>query len=421
MYQAPRGMRDLLPDEAARWQHVESQMRAISRRYGYRELEPPVLEHTEVFARGLGEDTDIVEKELYSFGDRGGRSLTLRPEFTAGVVRAYLEHGMRTWPQPVKLFSFGPIFRYDRPQAGRYRQHSQWNAEVIGSPDPAADVEVTSMAVRLLQALGLREVEVRLNSVGDRATRPAYVEALREFYRPRLAELDEDGRRRFETNPLRILDSKDERTREVSRDAPEIFPYLTDRQRVHFDRALALFKGLGIRVVVDKFIVRGQDYYTDTAVEVYSGKLGAQNTMFGGGRYDGLAEQLGGPATPGVGFGLGIERLMIVLEEEGVAPPAQGGRPDVFVAAAGGAAFDAAFVLLDRLRAAGLSVELDLNRRNLGGQLRHADRLGARLALILGDVELARGQAIVRDMTSGTQEDVPMERVIEYLAARASG
>ena len=335
-------MHDILPDEAARWQALESRVRTFAARFGYGEIRTPIVEHTEVFERSSGQTSDIVEKEMYTFADRGGRSLSLRPEGTASVVRAYLEHGMASLPQPVRLYYIGAMFRYDRPQKGRFRLHHQFGAEILGSDAPAADVEVLSLPIRLMQSLGLTEAIVRLNSIGDGVCRPGYVQALRDYFRPHAASLSEDSRRRLEVNPLRILESKERRDQELVRDAPLSREYLCDECRAHFEQVKRLFSVIGVPYVEDPHVVRGLDYYTRTAAEIYSGRLGgAQNAMLGGGRYDGLAEALGGPHVPGVGFGQGLERLLLVLAAEGLAVSAvetADGALQAFVATTGGEA-----------------------------------------------------------------------------------
>lgn len=401
-FQAPRGMRDILPGEVERWQALEEEIHEMAARYGFREIRTPAVEHTDVFQRTVGESTDIVEKEMYTFSDRGGRSLSLRPEGTAAVMRAFLEHGLARWPQPVKLYYIAPMFRYDRPQRGRYRQHTQFGAEIIGSPDPSADAEVLALPVRLLQEVGLAEVEVRLNSVGDASCRPRYLAALRDYFKPLVTDLCEDCRRRHEEHPLRILDCKREGCRRIARGAPPIFDYLCDACAAHFAGVRGQFDALGIRYTLDPFVVRGLDYYTRTAVEVYSGRLGAQNAMFGGGRYDGLAEQLGGPPTPGVGFGFGLDRLLLVGEQEGLAKPVDRGT-EVMVVTIGSAARLEGPRLADELRQAGIRTDGDLLARPVAAQMKHADRLGARIAAVLGDDELAAGTVTLRDMATGEQ------------------
>lgn len=409
-HRAPRGMRDVLPPESCRWQWLVSRCREAAHRFGYREIRTPLVEHTEVFLKGVGEGTDIVEHEMYTFADRAGRNLSLRPEGTAAVVRAYVEHGMHTWPQPVKLYYVAEMFRYDRPQAGRYRQHTQFGAEVLGAASPSADVDVLSLAVRTLQGLGLRQVQVHLNSVGDQRCRPGYLQAFRDYFQAYYDRLDDDSRRRLATNPLRILDSKVEQTREIARGAPRTLDYLCADCRAHFDAVVRKLRVLGIAVEVDPLIVRGLDYYTRTAAEVHYPKLGAQSTLFGGGRYDGLAELLGGPPTPGVGFGMGLERVLLVLEQEGLLPDVDT-PPQVFVCCEGDSREDEALRLVDALRGAGLRAEHDLLGRALRAQLRAASRAGARWAVLVGVAGTAAGEVVLRDLRSGEQRVVRAEAV----------
>lgn len=421
MTKAPRGMHDILPDDTPRWQALEARIREFAARFGFREIRTPPVEHTEVYQRTVGETSDIVEKEMYVFEDRGGRSLSLRPEGTAGVVRAYLEHGMASWPQPVRLYYVAPMFRYDRPQKGRYRMHTQFGAEVIGSQAPAADVEVLSLPIRLMQSLGLTEVQVRVNSIGDAACRPAYAAALREYFGRYEDELCADCRRRLQTNPMRILECRVPHCHEIASRAPAMAGFLCDDCRAHFAEVKSLFALLEIPHVEDPSIVRGLDYYTRTAAEIYSGRLGgAQNAMLGGGRYDGLAEQLGGPPTPGVGFGQGLERLLLVLEAEGleVAPADAGRGLDAYVASVGPDAGREAFRLLDRIRGAGISAVGEVSDRGLRAQMKQADRLGVRFAVILGDQELAGRRAGVRDMRTGVQEEVPLADLVAHLGRK---
>jgi histidyl-tRNA synthetase len=413
---APRGMQDILPAEIGRWHAVEARVRDLTHRYGYQEIRTPIVEHTDVFQRGVGSGTDIVDKEMYTFLDRGGRSLSLRAEGTAPVMRAFLEHNLGAAGLPVKLYYLCPIFRYDRPQAGRYRQHTQFGAEIIGAAEPAADAEVLSLAVRLVQSLGLERFEVHLSSVGDHVCRPGYVELLREYYRPRLGEVCEDCRRRFEVAPLRLLDCKRERDREIARQAPRMLDYLCDPCRTHFDGVRGHLDGLGVTYVVDPYVVRGLDYYTRTAWEAFSQSLGAQNSVFGGGRYDGLAEQLGGRPTPGVGFGMGLERLLLILEQGGVEIGRDPG-VDVYVVTAGTDPATA-LVLADRLRKMGIAADLDVMARGLRAQMKQADRGGARFVVVLGEDEVRRGVAAIREMASGAQDEATLEAVPETLAAR---
>ena len=419
--QAPRGMRDILPGEVERWQALETLIGDLAARFAFREIRTPVVEHTEVFQRAVGEATDLVEKEMYTFPDRGGRSLSLRPEGTAAVMRAYLEHGLQRGPQPGKFYYIAPMFRYDRPQKGRYRQHTQFGAEIIGSAEPQADAEVLILPIRFLQRIGLTEVEVRLNSLGDQACRPRYLTALRGYFGAHLDELCDDCRRRLERNPLRILDCKQEGCHRVAQGAPPIFEYLCDACAAHFEGVKRHFELAGVRYTLDPFIVRGFDYYTRTAVEVFSGRLGAQNAMFGGGRYDGLAEQLGGPSTPGVGFGLGLDRALLVAEQEGLATSTDRGI-DVMVVTIGVKARNEGFRLVDELRTRGFRAEGDLLDRAVGAQMKYADRLGADVALILGDAELAQGTVTFREMASGDQVSMPrtVGAIVDALRPRLS-
>ncbi len=413
---APRGMQDILPAEVGRWHAVEARVRDLTRRYGYQEIRTPVVEHTEVFQRGVGRGTDIVDKEMYTFLDRGQRSLSLRAEGTAPVMRAFLEHNLGSAGLPVKVYYLCPIFRYDRPQAGRYRQHTQFGAEVIGAAQPAADAEALSLAVRLVQSLGLGRFDVHVSSVGDQVCRPRYLQVLREYYRPRLGEVCEDCRRRFEVAPLRLLDCKRERDREIARRAPRMLDYLCGPCRAHFDAVRGYLDAMGLAYIVDPYVVRGLDYYTRTAWEAFSQALGAQNVVFGGGRYDELAEQLGGRPTPGVGFGLGLERLLLMLDQEGVKVPEEP-QLAVYIATAGTDAASA-LGLADRLRKIGIAADLDVMARGLRAQMKQADRLGARFVVVLGEDEVRRGVAAIREMATGAQEETALDAVPETLAAR---
>ncbi len=419
MVKAPRGMQDILPAEVGRWHTVETRVRDLSHRYGYQEIRTPMVEHTEVFQRAVGSGTDIVDKEMYTFTDRGGRSLSLRAEGTAPVMRAFLEHNLGSAGLPVKVYYLCPIFRYDRPQAGRYRQHTQFGAEVIGAAEPTADAEVLSLAVRLVESLGLTRFEVHLSSVGDEVCRPGYIEILKAYYRPHLDEVCEDCRRRFEVAPMRLLDCKHEHDQKIARGAPRMLDHLCEPCRAHFDGVRAHLDAMRLDYTVDPYIVRGLDYYTRTAWEAVSGALGAQNVIFGGGRYDGLAEQLGGRPTPGVGFGMGLERLLLVLEQEGIAV-APGPGLDVYIATAGTDP-SRALGLADRLRQAGIAVDVDVMARGLRAQMKQADRLGARFVLVLGEDEVRRGVAAIREMATGAQEEMALDALPGLLAARVRG
>jgi len=403
---APRGTQDILPDRTPAWERVEGAFREVLERYGFGEIRTPVFEHTELFLRGVGESTDIVQKEMYTFTDRKGRSLTLRPEGTASVARAFVEHKLYAGPRPWKVYYLGPMFRYERPQAGRYRQHQQIGAELLGADSPAADFEMISLFTRLLAAVGLTGVRALVNSVGDAACRPAYTEALRAYLREHLDALCPDCVRRVEMNPLRVLDCKVEGCRTVAAGIPSIQDHLCADCRAHQERVLALLREAGIEVAVDDRLVRGLDYYTRTVFEIQHGGLGAQNAVGGGGRYDRLVEEVGGPATPGVGFSTGVERILLALEAEGV--PLPGVRPpEVSVVTAGGdREREAALLLAHRLRGR-LRVEVDILDRSLGNQMKAANRSGARAVVIVGEGELASKQWTVKDMVSGEQAAVP--------------
>ena len=416
----PRGTNDVLPAEAPKWRYLEDKIREICHQYGYAELRPPVFEHTELFQRGVGEATDIVEKEMYTFSDRGGRSLTLRPEFTAGLVRAYLEHKLYAGAQPAKLWSFGPGFRYERPQAGRFRQFNQWDVEVFGSQHPAVDAEVIQIGLALAERLGLKGLIVHLNSIGCPICRPVYREKLREHYRPHLEELCESCRSRYDRNPLRLIDCKEEGCKPLAAGAPTVIDCLCEECAAHFREVQRYLKELGVEYDIDTRIVRGLDYYTKTVFEVIYPPLGAQSTVWGGGRYDGLMETLGGPPTPGVGYAMGVERMLSTLELMKVSIP-EPQRMDVFIATVGERAFKEALPSVYRLRAAGLSAEIDYLGRSLKAQMKYAGKYRARYVAIVGEEELNRGAAVLRDMDSGSQEEVRLSDLPAEVSRRKTG
>lgn len=420
--QAPRGTEDVLPGRSERWSSLEAVTREVMASYGYREIRTPIFEHTELFVRGAGEATDVVEKEMYTFADRAGRSITLRPEGTAPVARAYIEHGMKLWPQPVKLFYVGPMFRYERPQAGRLRQHYQVGAEALGSDDPALDVEAILLPMELFGRLGLTGFSVHLNSIGCPKCRPEYRERLLSYLRPRASELCESCQRRLERSPLRVLDCKAPACRAVTEQAPRSFDYLCDGCRAHFAELQCHLEALRVPFELDARLVRGFDYYTRTVFEVLSDRLGAQNALAGGGRYDGLVEGLGGPPTPGVGFATGMERALLAAEAgAGAAQPK--GWIDVFVAVADPTRRAQALGYVYALRRRGLRVETDYHGRSLRAQLKWADRAGAKVAVLVG--EAAAGPetgtrpdgATVRHLPTGREEWAAHDQV-EVLAAR---
>ncbi|MBE3589242.1 MAG: histidine--tRNA ligase [Firmicutes bacterium] len=412
----PRGTADIVPPDTARWQWLESLARDVCRVYGYFEIRTPTFEHSELFHRGVGDTSDIVEKETYTFEDRGKRSLTLRPEGTASVVRAYLENGLHNRPQPVKLYYLSlPIFRYEKPQAGRLREHHQFGVEALGSDDPHLDAEVIALSLDFVRRAGLTQLDLRLNSIGCPACRPRYREVLVEYYRGHTGEMCADCRRRLERNPLRLLDCKTDRA--LAAAAPRSLDFLCEACRAHFDGLKAALEELGIGYTVDPTLVRGLDYYTRTVFEFTHGALGAQNALFGGGRYDGLAETLGGPRVPGVGFGLGMERLLGALAGEGRLPEAETGVTAFVIAADGARA--RALPLVQRLRAAGVAADMDFLDRSFRAQFKAAARYPAHFAVILGEAELAAGAAAVKDLERGVQETVPLDDLAEYLRRRA--
>jgi histidyl-tRNA synthetase len=400
-HQAPRGTRDLLPSQMVTWQRLQTLAGDLARRYGYRPIETPLFEDAAVFERAIGAATDVVEKELFRVsGGDGEARWALRPEATAGIVRAYVEHGMHTLPQPVRLATFGPMFRYDRPQAGRYRQFWQFNVEAIGDPGPAIDAEVIELGYRFLRDAGAGEVEVHLNSIGDRACRPAYVERLVAYLRRHEASLPPLERSRLESNPLRVLDSKDAAVSELLAAAPLISDHLCEACAEHFERLRSHLQRLDVPARPAPQIVRGLDYYTRTAFEYFvPGREGQQQALGGGGRYDGLAELLGGRPTPGVGLAIGVDRVAALAAEEGAAAPPG---PVAVVVGADPAATDLRLEMATRLRAAGLAAAAELGVRKLARQLEGAARDGAHFAVVIGD-ELADGQVQLRDLQAGTQ------------------
>src|SRR5579862_4775946 len=408
--QPARGTQDVLPDAARRHRRVSETAREAAALYGFAEIATPIFEFTEVFSRPIGEHTDIVSKEMYTFTDRGGEEITLRPENTAGVVRAVLSNAL-TQQTPLKFFYSGPMFRYERPQKGRFRQFHQIGAEILGVATPQADIEIIAVGQRILRELGIADrVVLELNTLGDPESRTAYREALVAFFTPRRSELSEDSRRRLETNPLRILDSKDPGDVRLNADAPTFDAYLNDASYEFYGRVRDGLAKLGIEYRHNPRLVRGLDYYTHTAFEFVTTDLGAQGTVMGGGRYDGLVELMGGPAMPGVGWAAGIERLAMLIAEP---PPAA--RP-VALVPIGGEAETFALRLGEDLRAQGLVVDLGYSG-NLQRRLRRADRIGAGAAILIGDDELARGAATVRDLDSGEQHEVALGELAVHLKA----
>jgi histidyl-tRNA synthetase len=416
-FQRQTGTLDILPEDQAHWYHVRARARHLAELAGFERIDVPIFEETQLFARGVGEGTDIVDKEMYSFEDKGGHDITLRPEFTAGILRAYIENGMRVLAQPVKLYTFGPIFRYERPQAGRYRQHTQFDVEILGAQDPAADLEVMVLIWDLYASLGVRDLAFQLNSTGCPKCKPGYVAVLKDYYAAHQDEMCEDCARRMERSPLRMLDCKANQCQPLIENAPHIINYLCDECDAHFAELRVSLDLLGRTYTVNHRLVRGLDYYTKTVFEMWAAGIGAQAAVCGGGRYDGLAELLGGPPTPGVGFGSGIERIVLAMKQLEVEVPSLSS-PPVFVAHLGPKTKQEAVRLTNALRTADVRAWLAFGERGLKSQLREAGKRSARFVVILGEDELAAGSVAVRDMEVGEQTDVPVSELVEWLKTR---
>jgi histidyl-tRNA synthetase len=414
--QAPKGTVDMLPVQSGKWQAVERIARTVAELYDFAEIRTPVFEHSELFHRGVGETSDIVSKETYTFDDRGGRSITLRPEGTAGVVRAMIEHNvLADQGARAKVYYIGPNFRFERPQSGRLRQHHQFGAEAFGVAEPEQDVECILLQMDFYRRCGVKDLELKVNSLGDRESKQRYRDALVSFLRPDAAKLSEDSQRRLETNPLRILDSKDPRDQEACKNAPPAVESLSEKSRAHFDRVQQLLASSSITFRVDPTLVRGFDYYTETLWEVVAGGLGAQNAIGGGGRYDNLVEQLGGKPTPGVGFGSGLERLLLALESQGVQLPS-GRKPLAWIITQGDLAKPVTWQLLAELRSAGIVADMDLSGRSVKSQFKLADREQATWCIIVGDAEVQNQTVVLKNMKTGEQTTLPRELLSQRLA-----
>ncbi|WP_328809764.1 histidine--tRNA ligase [Rhodococcus sp. NBC_00294] len=416
-FAAPKGVPDYLPPDSATFVAVRDGLTAAARAAGYGHIELPIFEDTALFARGVGESTDVVSKEMYTFADKGDRSVTLRPEGTAGVMRAVIEHSLDRGALPVKVSYSGPFFRYERPQAGRYRQLQQVGVEAIGVDDPALDAEVIAVADSGFRSVGLTGFRLELTSLGDETCRPQYRELLQDFLFG--LELDEDTRRRAEINPLRVLDDKRPHVREMTADAPLMMDHLSESARVHFDTVRAHLDAMGVPYVVNPRMVRGLDYYTKTTFEFVHDGLGAQSGIGGGGRYDGLMAQLGGQPLSGIGFGLGVDRTVLALAAEGVAP-ASTARCEVYGVPMGPEAKLRLAVIARELRAAGVRVDLSYGDRGMKGAMKGADRSGARLALVLGDRDLEAGEIGLKDLATGEQSSIPLSEAAARVRATLS-
>ncbi len=416
-YQRVTGMRDVLFEEQRYWRFIFSKIQETVDLFGYQRLDTPLLEPAGLFVRGVGEGTDIVEKEMYIFDDRDGNQLALRPEFTAGIMRAYVENGLHTLPTPLRVWTAGPLFRHERPQAGRYRQHSQFDIEVIGEQDPAVDVEVISLAWQLFSSLGFYGLRLYINSTGCPRCKPAYIQTLVDYFSPFVDRLPADDKMRLQKNPLRILDSKEELTQPLLEQAPRITDHLCDDCAGHFAKLKAYLEAIDRSYEVDYRIVRGLDYYTKTVFEIKADGLGSQDTICGGGRYDGLIEELGGPPTPGIGFGSGIERYVIALRHLGIEPPPEPA-PKVVVSYLGPAAKRVALEQVEILRGAAIGTMLTPGDRSLKAQLKSANRAEARFTVILGENEVEMGQATVRNMEDSRQVTVALAELPGWLRER---
>ena len=408
---AIRGFNDILPSEIGRWQFVEETAREVFEGFGFSEIRIPIIERTELFSRGIGEATDIVEKEMYTFTDRSGNSLTLRPEATASMARAYLEHQIYSFDPVAKLYCIGPMFRYERPQKGRYRQFYQIDAEVFGVENPMVDAEVILMLIHFLSRVGLEKLELQINSLGCRDCRPQYREELKNFLTKKSFQLCEDCQRRLHTNPLRIFDCKVETCQEAIANAPQVIHFICDECQKHFDKVKEYLGMAGLAFILNPRMVRGLDYYTRTAFEVVSYQLGSQNAVTGGGRYDNLFQEIGGLDVPGIGFAIGMERLVSLLPKEKEFIQ----YPSLFIAALGEETYREVYRLVNQLHLEGIRAELDYEGKSLKSQMRRADKLKAQYVLIMGEEELKRGRAVLRNMGTKFQEEVPLQGLIDTL------
>ena len=411
---APRGTKDILPGAVNGWRYVESVLRDVCREFNYQEIRTPIFEHTELFQRGIGDGTDVVDKEMYTFNDRSGRSITLRPENTAAVVRSFVENKLYAEPMPLKVFYIGPMFLDDRTQAGRTSQFHQFGVEAMGSPAPVVDAETILLAITVLKRLGLKDLKLKINSVGCPKCRPQHRTLLQDYFRPHLKELCEDCQSRFDRSPLRILDCKVDHDKPFMAGAPKITDSLCEECHDHFEMVKKLLDEAGVDYEVDSTLVRGLDYYTKTAYEVQYSPLGAQSAVGGGGRYDGLVEELGGPSTPGVGFAMGLERIILALEKQGLLK-SEKEAIDVFAVVPDEGGTADAFKAVMTLREAGYSCDMNQIGRSMKAQMKQADRTGARFALIFGEEERSRGAVTVRNMADSSQEEIKRSEIVSYM------
>ena len=413
MINIPKGTKDVLPDESYKWQYIENTAREVARVFNISEVRTPVFEHTELFRRGVGEGTDVVNKEMYTFEDKGGRSITLKPEGTAGVVRLFIENGLASSPMPVKTYYITPAFRYERPQAGRLREFHQFGIEVFGSASYRTDAEVIFAASTFLDKLGVK-TQLQINSIGCKTCRAEYNRALKEYFKPRLAELCETCRSRFDKNPLRMLDCKEEGCKKINAGAPNITDFLCEECAGHFEGVKSLLDGYGKKYTFNPRIVRGLDYYSKTVFEFVSDEIGSQGTVCGGGRYDGLVEELGGNPTPAIGFAAGIERLMLLMENSS-APFPEADKPVIYLAGMDDESRAVAFTIATQLRLKGVRAEIDHIGRSVKAQLKYADKIGAKFVAVIGEEELKTNVFNVKNMADGTARAVKREDIYSYL------
>jgi histidyl-tRNA synthetase len=415
MIQSIRGTKDLLPDEIKNWQYLENSCKIVSELFGYEEIRTPIFEKTEVFSRGIGEDTDVVNKEMYTFEDRSGDSMTLRPENTAAIVRALIQHKLLNVSPVVRLWYFGPFFRYERPQKGRQRQFHQYGAECIGTSSPESDAEMIQLAQHLIDNLGIKDFKILLNTLGDSESRANYRNALVEYFSDRLNDLSEDSKKRLLTNPLRILDSKDRNDIEISKNAPKILDHLNDLSRDHFEKVKEYLDATNVRYEINPNLVRGLDYYSHTVFEFQSSVLGAQDSFGGGGRYDGLFEQLGGKPAPAIGFAMGVERLLLILDQQhllGLKP----NTPDAYIVTANNELIGTSLKIASELRKDQKIVLMDILQRSMKAQFRDANKTNSKTVIIVGDEELKRGNVTLKIMDTGEQSEVPITDIIKHLS-----
>ncbi len=416
MINIPKGTKDVIPSESYKWHFVEDKVRQVAKEFCIQEIRTPVFEHTELFLRGVGDTTDIVNKEMYTFNDKGGRSITLKPEGTAGVARAFIENGLGENPQPTKMYYITPVFRYERPQAGRLREHHQFGVEIYGSAAPQADAEVILIARAMLNKAGIKDdmLSLNINSIGCPKCRADYNKALKEYFSARIDEMCPTCRERLDKNPLRILDCKEERCKQIAADAPVILDYLCDDCKKHHDQLCSALQAAGVKYTIDPHIVRGLDYYTRTVFEFISTAIGAQGTVCGGGRYDGLVQQVGGKPTPAAGFGMGIERLLMVMQNTGIEIPAPAG-PDAYLAPLCEQGYAVSLAMAERLRAKGFAIEREISGRSLKAQMKYAAKIGARKVVFIGEDEIAKGIYTVKNMADGTSSAMTEEELTEAL------